>query len=97
MPPKKFSNQNPEQIISHLANFLKDNNMYNLYIDPLGVFFSINEARGGQRKQEVPLPRDWHQMSERERREYRNKKRRVSPKIRSVKKGRTVSLKGREY
>jgi hypothetical protein len=36
-------------------------------------------------------------MSGRQRREYRNKKRRSSPKIRTVKKGRTVSLKGREY
>jgi len=97
MPPKKFSNQTSEQIISHLSHFLRSNSMYNLYIDPLGVYYSINEARGGQRKQEVQLPKDWSQMSDRERREYRNKKRRINPKIRSVKKGRTVSLKGREY
>jgi len=97
MPPKRFSNQTPEQIISHLSHFLRNNTLYSLYIDPLGVYFSINECHGGPRRQEVSLPKDWHQMSDKERRDYRNKKRRNNPKIRNVKKGRTVSLKGREY
>jgi len=96
MPPKRFSNQTPEQIVGHLSHFLKRNIMYNLYIDPLGVYYSITEARGGQ-KQDFELPKDWHQMSNREKREFRQKKRRVNPKIRNVKKGRTVNLKGREY
>ena len=96
MPPKRFSNQTPEQIVSHLTHFLKNNLMYNLYIDPLGVYYRIDEARGGQ-KERFELPGNWHQMSNREKREFRQKKRRIMPKIRNVKKGRTVNLKGREY
>ena len=96
MPEKRFSNQTPEQIISHLTFFLRNNMNYNLYIDPLGIYYEIKEARGGV-KQDMQLPANWNQMSQKECRDYRHKKRRGHAKIRSVKKGRTVSLKGREY
>jgi len=97
MPEKRFSNQTPEQIISHLSHFLRYNTSYNLFIDPLGIYYEIKESQGNVRKQEIQLPKDWHQMSRKQRRDYRNKKRRVMPKIRNAKKGRTVNLKGREY
>jgi hypothetical protein len=94
MPAKRFSNQTPEQIIKHLAHFLKYKTNYNLYVDPLGVSFRIEEhveKGSGSRKER---PRDWHALSKGKKRRTATKKHRATPKIRSRKMGRTVNLKG---
>ncbi|MFC2154038.1 hypothetical protein ACFLRC_00965 [Candidatus Altiarchaeota archaeon] len=98
---KRFSNQTPDQIIKHLSNLLSTDTSYSLRVDPLGVYFEIKESRGGRKKKKLSDKRakiksEQGKMSPRQRK-LSNTKKRINPKIRSVKKGRTVTLKGRTY
>lgn len=96
MSSKFFGNQDCEQIIGHLRNFLRRNVRYNLSIDGLGIHFEINEAIAHERRvtNREQFGSELSGMSNKERRLFNLKRRRIKPKIRSVKKGRTVSLKG---
>jgi len=96
MGSKFFSNQDSEQILAHLRNFLRKGLKYNLRIDPLGIHFEINEAvyRGERVTNQDQFSNELHQMSNKQRRLFNLKRRRSKPKLRSVKKGRTVSLRG---
>ncbi|RLI89156.1 MAG: hypothetical protein DRO62_02230 [Candidatus Altiarchaeales archaeon] len=99
MRGKRFSNQSQEQIISHLYHFLNENTRYNLSIDPLGIRFVITESTKKKKKPSEKrklILGEQRNMSKRQRR-LSNTKKRVRPKIRTVKKGRTVPLKGRVY
>jgi hypothetical protein len=102
MKSKKFSNQSVEQILKHLENFLDHSVNYDLSIDPLGVNFSIKEStrrRRSKRKKSEKRKRlreEQKGMTKRQKRLIATKKR-TRPKIRSVKKGRAVILKGRIY
>jgi hypothetical protein len=96
---KRFSNQNKEEILRHLTNLLKPNTLYHLSADPLEIFFEIRESNRPPR----PLS-DKRMMVQEEFRNFSKKKRRLSgtrkrvhPKIRSIKRGRTVNLKGIVY
>ena len=96
MASKHFKNQDTEKVISHLKHFLKKDVKYNLKIDPLGIHFEINETL---KKSQRTTNRDkfsgeLSSMSKKQRRNFNLKRRRLRSKIRSVKKGRTVSLKG---
>lgn len=96
MGKKFFGNQDVEQIISHLRHFLRNNLKYNLKIDPMGVHFEIDEAIV---KEQRVTNRDQFSselggMSRKQRRLFNLKRRRSRPKLRSVKKGRTVPLRG---
>jgi len=77
---KRFGNQTPEQITKHLLSLLEKDLKYNLSVDPLGVRFTIEEARG---------------ISKSERRKI-NSEVVKRHRIRNAKKGHTVNLKGRE-
>jgi hypothetical protein len=97
MGGKRFSNQNREQVISHLYHFLNDDIGYNLSIDPLGIRFMITESTKRRRKpseKRKQIKEEQKNMRKRHRK-LSNTKKRTRPKIRSVKKGRTVALKGR--
>ena len=97
MKPKKFSNQSAQQILKHLGNSLQDNVSYDLKIDPIGIRFLITETiwrRKIQSKKRKKLKVEQESMSKKQRR-ISNTKKRIRPKIRSVKKGRVVKLKGR--
>jgi len=96
MSGKFFGNQDHEQIIGHLKNFLRDGVRYNLSIDGLGIHFEIKEAIQHERRMTNSelFKNELSGMSKKERKEFNLKRRRMRPKIRSVKKGRTVSLKG---
>lgn len=76
---KRFGFQTPEQILGHLRGCLDPSLRYNLYVDPLGVRLTIEEAVG---------------ISKSEKRRI-NSEQVKRHKIRNAKKGRTVNLKGR--
>ena len=75
---KRFGNQTPEQITKHLLSLLEKDLKYNLSVDPLGVRFTIEEARGISKSEKRRIN---EQVVKRH-------------KIRNAKKGRTVNLKG---
>ncbi len=98
---KRFRNQSAGQILGHLARLFDGESEYDLCVDPLGVFFEIRESRGrGKKKKPSRKKRrirsEQSQMKPRQKK-LSNTKKRINPKIRSVKKGRTVTLKGRDY
>ncbi len=76
---KRFGNQDKRQIISHLEYLLAGDLKFNLFCDPLGIRFVIEEAHGMSRSDKKKI------------REQQPERRR----IRNAKKGRTVNLKGR--
>lgn len=100
---KKFSNQTPEQVISHLCHLLGYDTKYDLSVDPFGVYFVIREcsrqSRGSKKQGSDKRDRIRGEHSSMKPRQIKlsNTKKRINPKIRSVKKGRTVPLKGVTY
>jgi hypothetical protein len=96
MGSKFFGNQDSEQILAHLRNFLRRNLRYNLKVDPLGIHFEISEAiqRNDRLTNQEQFSHELRGMSQKQRRLFNLKRRRSKPKLRSVKKGRTVSLRG---
>ncbi|ODS39231.1 hypothetical protein BEH94_01645 [Candidatus Altiarchaeales archaeon WOR_SM1_SCG] len=97
MPAQKFSNQKPEQIIAHLSNLLEYDLKYNLVVDPLGVHFTITESTKQDKRtsdKRKKLKEEQKKMTKGQRKLSGTRKR-TNPKIRSIKKGRTVKLQGR--
>ena len=96
MRSRKFSNQTGQQIMMHLSHFMSDDERYNLIIDPMGVEFRImvssSFGRGRSQRREKRMEQDGMTRGERKK---NNTKKSTAPKIRTVKKGRTVKLKGR--
>ena len=100
MKAKKFRNQTSEQILKHLANLLSGDNKYNLFVDPLGIYFTIKESvrTGGDKNAKKRADRRGAQEGlSKGRRKKVGTSKRTRPKIRSVKKFRTVPLKGQVY
>ncbi len=99
MKGKRFSNQSQEQIISHLYHFLNEHTEYNLSIDPLVIRFIITESTKKKKKlsEKRKLIREEQKNMTKRQKKLSNTKKRIRPKIRTVKKGRTVALKGRTY
>ena len=97
---KRFRNQSSVQILKHLSHLLSSNANYSLYVDPLGVYFEVRESRGRRKKRvsskKQMIKSEQSGMKPRQKK-LSNTKKRINPKIRSVKKGRTVTLKGRQY
>jgi len=98
MQKRRFSNQSLEQIIGHLNHFLSEKGKYNLTIDFSKMQFVITRARCRKiiSKKRRDIREATKNMTKRQRRLSGTRKR-TRPKIRSVKKGRTVELKGRVY
>ena len=96
---KRFGNQDKEQVIKHLSKLLKQNTRYSLTSDPLGIHFEIRESTRQPKvlsEKQRRIREETKHLSKRKRRSIGTKKR-IRPKIRSVKKGRTVNLKGVTY
>ncbi|MBD3388139.1 MAG: hypothetical protein GF416_03745 [Candidatus Altiarchaeales archaeon] len=96
---KRFSNQKKEEILKHLSHLLDTNTLYHLKADPLSVYFEIRESRRPQKRESEKrkrLKEETKHLSKKKRRLSGTRKR-IKPKIRSVKKGRTVNLKGVSY
>lgn len=96
---KRFSNQSRDQVVAHLSNLLKDNTLYHVKSDPLEVYIEIRESRKPPKQESEKRKRvreETQHMSKKKRRLSGTRKR-IKPKIRTVKKGRTVNLKGVTY
>jgi hypothetical protein len=96
---KRFSNQNRDEILRHLANLLRQGTLYHLISDPLDIHFEIRESNNQPREvsdKRQRIQAEFQYMSKKKRRLSGTRKR-VGAKIRSVKKGRTVNLKGVYY
>ncbi len=99
MKARRYSNQTKEQIIGHLSNILDEKLRYTLNVDPLGVHYTLKESRKRKKRpssKKIRLREEQKGMSKKDRKKS-NTKKRTRPKIRTVKKGRTVELKGRTY
>ena len=96
---RKYSNQKKGQILAHLEKLLKDNKLYNLTSDPLCIYFELKESRKQPKVQSEKLKnlRKEYSGESKKKRRLAGTRRRTSPKIRSAKKGRTVTLKGVSY
>ena len=80
-------------------NLMRPNTVYNLYADPLNIYFEMRESVRQPRfesEKRMMIRQEYAHMSKKKRRLSGTRKR-VNPKIRSVKKGRTVNLKGVYY
>ncbi len=99
MASKKFNNQGKSQILKHLEHLLNSSASYNLFVDPLGIYLEIKESLGKRKKMSVKrekLKSESNHLSKGKRKRISTNKR-TRPKIRTVKKGRTVKLKGIVY
>ncbi len=100
MKARRYSNQSKEQIIGHLSNILNEKVRYTLTVDPLGICYTLKESQVRKKKppssKKIKLREDQKWMSKKQRKKS-NTKKRIKPKIRTVKKGRTVKLQGRVY
>ncbi|MBU4267138.1 MAG: hypothetical protein L6243_04185 [Candidatus Altiarchaeales archaeon] len=98
MPGKKFGNQTVDQILKHLINLLDPTAKYTLSVDPLNVHFTIREAFGKAPRSEKrnKLRAAQKNLSTGQKKHIATKKT-TRPKIRTIKKGRTVNLKGQVY
>ncbi len=104
MKPMKLSNQTTEQVINHLRNLLDKDLRYNIVVNPImaeptGVHFTVRKIIKEKKyasKKRIKLRTEQRNMSKKQRK-LSNTKKRIRPKIRTVKKGRTVNLKGQTY
>jgi hypothetical protein len=94
-----FRFQNREEIIKHLFRILSPDSLYNLNSDPLRIYFEIRESRKKpkQDSEKQRMLKKEYQNSSKKKRRLSGTRKRIKPKIRSVKKGRTVNLKGVSY
>ncbi len=98
MPKKRFGNQTADQILKHLINLLDPAAKYTLSVDPLNVHFTIREAIGKTpRSEKRNRLRAAQRNLSKGRKKHMATKKTTRPKIRTVKKGRTVNLKGQVY
>lgn len=96
---KRFGNQSKDEVLRHLAGLLRPNVLYNLGVDPLGIYFELRESDRQPKppsEKRIRVQEEYMHMGKKMRRLSGTRKR-VGPKIRSVKKGRTVPLKGVVY
>ncbi len=97
---KKISNQTPQQILKHLSHLLTDDEKYDLHADPLKVHFEIKESTKHTRKKQTTKKKQRKEESKnlpKRKRRLQNTRKKTKPKIRTIKKGRTVPLKGVVY
>ncbi|MBN2517648.1 MAG: hypothetical protein JXB14_02280 [Candidatus Altiarchaeota archaeon] len=97
MATKKFSNQSFEQVISHLRTHLPQDRSYNLKIDPFTYYAGINASTGSKKDsaKREKIRNEAQRLSQRKRRLALSAKRRDKPKLKHVRNGREIKLKGR--
>ena len=96
---KRYTNQGKKAILKHLEGLLSPKKTYNLCADPLGIYFEIRESTRQKKQRSEKMRKiisENKHLSKGKRKQLGTKKR-IRPKIRSVKKGRTVNLKGVSY
>jgi ABC-type iron transport system FetAB ATPase subunit len=95
----RISNQDREQVLRHLANMLKPDIYYHVFSDPMGICFEVRESDWRPKpasEKLLMLQAEASTLSKKHRR-LSGTRRRKRPKIRTVKRGRTVNLKGVVY
>jgi hypothetical protein len=93
---KRFSNQTPEQVAAHLRSCLGEGNL-NVDIDCFAGVATVRKAIGGQKgfsKKREKLKQRMGDMSQSERKQAMSAKRREKPKLKHVRNGRMITLKG---
>lgn len=93
---RKYGNQTPEQVISHLKSCLETDS-FNVKIDTFAKVAEISRARKGKKvdsKKKSRLRAEMSGMQPKKRRKVLSAKRREKPKLKHVRNGRMISLKG---
>jgi len=96
---KNFSKQTPEQIISHLKSYLDagDEDTFNLKIDTFAGVAEVRKARPGKKgdsRKKDKIRAGMSEMAPSRRKKVLSAKRREKPKLKHVRNGRMVNLKG---
>ena len=95
MSLKRFSNQSAEQVAAHLKSFLGD--CLNVEIDAFVGRADVRRSVGGEKgysKKTERLRQRVQDMSQSERKQAMSAKRREKPKLKHVRNGRMITLKG---
>ncbi len=95
MSVKRFGNQTVEQIAAHLASSLGPG-PYNIEIDTLSETAAVKRSSGGggESRKMDRLKGQASGMSPKRRKHAMSAKRREKPKLKHVRNGRTITLKG---
>jgi hypothetical protein len=96
MATTKFSNQTAEQVMSHLQKYL-GSEKFNLSIDTFAKVAEIRVARQGEKgesKKKDRIRGQMEQMQPKKRKQVMSAKRREKPKLKTVRNGRMITLKG---
>lgn len=96
MGTKRFGNQDAEQLVAHLKKYL-DCDSFNIEIDTFAKVAEIKRATGGKKGDSKKKDKIRDQMSEmrpKKRKSVLSAKRREKPKLKHVRNGRMITLKG---
>jgi len=91
---KRFSNQTSEQVAAHLSSFLGGGN-FDIEIDSFEEVARISKSSGHGRSHKIEkLQKSFGGMKPHQRRKAMSAKRREKPKLKHVRNGRAITLKG---
>ncbi len=96
MAAKSFSNQTGKQLLSHLEKFL-DSERFDIKIDTFAGVAEVRKSlprKKGPSKKKKRLRKEMQDMRPRKRKKVLSAKRREKPKLKHVRNGRMISLKG---
>lgn len=96
MVTKRFSNQTAEQVASHLKASL-DSERFNIKIDTFAGIAEIRKSSSGKKghsKKREKIRGQMADMTQKKRRKVLSAKRREKPKLKHVRNGRMITLKG---
>ena len=96
MSQKNFSNQTGEQVAAHLQKYL-DSKKFDVRIDTFAGIAEVKRARLGRKgdsKKKKRLREQMSGMQPKKRKKVLSAKRREKPKLKHVRNGRMISLKG---
>jgi hypothetical protein len=99
MAIKNFSKQTPEQLISHLKSYLGDEDcdLFNLKIDTFANIAEVKKAKPGKKgasRKKEKIKEEMKEASSSRRKKMLSAKRREKPKLKHVRNGRMISLRG---
>jgi len=95
MSTKRFSNQSAEQVAAHLRSFMGD--CFDVNIDTFAGLAVVKKCVSGEKgfsKKTERLKQRMQSMSPSERKQAMSAKRREKPKLKHVRNGREITLKG---
>ncbi len=96
MAIKSFSNQTGEQVVAHLQKYL-GSERFNLKIDTFAGVAEIRKSRSrgkGNSKKKARIREQMSGMRPKRRKKVLSAKRREKPKLKHVRNGRMITLKG---